>query len=206
MNDWTRLGALFVSGALVASVALACSTESTAPAASADGGADATAVEDSAAADGAADQSAGDAGKADAKGETACNTVVNGAPEATSGTVDGDAPTATGGTIAPGTYFQTNFTVYDPGGAASGPSPSGLHATLVIAGNVMDLVIDLGDGVDRTFRETFTVNGTVLDRLLSCPKPGPDIAAKYSVSGNQLIVYETDPSSGLVAGSTFVKQ
>jgi hypothetical protein len=118
------------------------------------------------------------------------------------------APAATGGTILPGTYFLKELNVYDPANPASAPTPSGLTVTLVIAGNVMDSVQDLPDGSSQTFSETFTANNTdkTLTRLLTCPKPGPDLAAKYSVTGTGIIIYETDAMTMTVAGSVYAKQ
>jgi hypothetical protein len=136
----------------------------------------------------------------------ACNTLVNAAPESTIETVKGNAPAATGGTITDGTYFQTKFVIYDPTSNASPPEPGGLKATLKITGKTMDLVLDLGDGENKTFTESFTTNGTAVDRVLSCPKVGDDLKAVYSVAGNELVLFETDPNTKTVAGSTFVKQ
>jgi hypothetical protein len=137
----------------------------------------------------------------------ACNNVTQAATEATTATIASAAPAATGGTILPGTYFLKEIDVYDPAGTASAAMPSGLTVTLVITGNVMDSVQDLPDGT-QTFSETFTADTTtkVLARLLTCPKPGPDLAAKYSVTGTGLTIYETDPMSSTVAGSIYVKQ
>lgn len=149
---------------------------------------------------------AGDGGTATGDGG-ACNALVNAAPESTSATVKGTPPAATGGTIAEGTYYQTEFVLYDPSSDASPPAPGGLKATLVIKGNVMNSVIDVGDGVDKPFTETFTTTGTALDRQLTCPKVAPDLKATYSVDGKKLVVYETDPNSpGVVAASVFMRQ
>lgn len=135
-----------------------------------------------------------------------CNSVVNGAAESTSSTVKAAAPTATGGTIAEGTYFQTEFNLYDPTATASAPSPSGLKVTLVIKGGVMDSVQELPDGSVASFRETFVVSGTDLNRTLTCPKAKPDLKAVYSVTGTKLVIFESDATSGIVAGSVYVKQ
>ena len=188
------------------SISACSSSESSPPAASTDGGGGSDSPSASEAAspvDAASDSKPAEAAAPDGSAE--CNAIANAAPEATQATIKGNAPAATGGTIAAGTYFLTEFTLYDPAGTASSPEPSGMHATLMIAGNVMDSVMDLGDGVDRRFSETFTVNGTDVDRVLTCPKPGPDLDAAYSVTGKNLVIYETDPS-GNVAGSTWVKQ
>ena len=147
------------------------------------------------------------ASEASSDGGGACNNVTQGATEATTSTVASAAPAATGGTILPGTYFLKEIDVYDPAGMASAAMPSGLTVTLVITGNVMDSVQDLPDGT-QTFSETFTVDATTkaLNRVLTCPKPGPDLAAKYSVTGTGVTIYETDPMSMTVAGSIYVKQ
>jgi hypothetical protein len=142
--------------------------------------------------------------EASSDGGAACNAVTQAATEAMTSTIKSAAPTATGGMILPGTYYLTELNVYDPAGPASGPMPSGLTVTLVIAGNVMDSVQDLPDGT-QTFSETFSVNGTTLKRDLTCPKPGPDLAAKYTVTGTGITIYETDPMSMTVAGSVYVK-
>jgi len=154
--------------------------------------------------DAAGTDAATDAGS---DGGGACNNVTQGATEATTSTIAAAAPAATGGTILPGTYFLKELDVYDPAGTASAPMPSGLTVTLVITGNVMDSVQDLPDGT-QTFSETFTVDATTkaLNRVLTCPKPGPDLAAKYSVTGTGVTIYETDPMSMTVAGSIYVKQ
>lgn len=186
------LGGLFVT---------ACSSSEATPATSSgDGGAPGSSSEPEDSGSGKADvEEPGDSG-------SACNTLVNEAPEATSSTVKGNAPKATGGTIADGKYFLTEFTLYDPSGSDSEPSLSGMKTTLSISGKVMSSIIDIGDGTDRTFSETFAVNGTKLDRTLTCPKSGPDLAAVYSVNGNTLTIYETDSSSGTVAGNVYEKQ
>ena len=148
------------------------------------------------------------ADEASSDGSAACNALVQAATQANMANIMSAAPTATGGTILPGTYFLTEVDVYDPASAASPPSPSGFVTTLVIAGNVMNSIQDLPDGSSQTFSETFTANLTdkTLARVLTCPKPGPDLAAKYSVTGTGLIIYETDPVSMLVAGSVYAKQ
>lgn len=186
---------------LLALVPCACSSSGTTESASTEGGdasADAAAAKDAA--------TPADASGTDAGGGGACNALVNGAPEATANTVKGPAPTATGGTIVDGTYFQTEFTVYDPAGTASAPSPSGLKITLAIKGDLMESIQTLPDGSTDTFAETFVTSGTALDRTLTCPKKTPDLKAVYSVAGSKLTIYETDPKSKLVAGSVFVKQ
>jgi hypothetical protein len=153
------------------------------------------------------DAAADVATEASSDGSAACNSVTQGATEATTSTIASAAPAATGGTILPGTYFLKEIDVYDPAGMASAPMPSGLTVTLVIAGNVMDSVQDLPDGT-QTFSETFTTDATTkaLNRVLTCPKPGPDLAAKYTVTGTGVTIYETDPMSMTVAGSIYVKQ
>jgi hypothetical protein len=157
-----------------------------------------------------ADSAKPDTGAADSAMETpdsgTCNAVVNGAPESTSSTIKGNAPAPTGGTIADGTYFQNEFNIYDPGGTASAPSPSGLRVTLVIKGNLMQSVQELPDASTDTFSETFVINGKALERTLTCPKATPDLKAVYSVSGSKLTIYETDPQSMLVAESIYTKQ
>jgi hypothetical protein len=152
-----------------------------------------------------ADTGAADA-DTDADGGGACNTLVNGAAESTSSTIASAAPTATGGTIVDGTYFQTEFNVYDPSGTPSGPTPSGLKVTLKITGNLMESIQTLPDDSTDTFAETFVVAGTALNRTLTCPKSAADLAATYTVSGSTLTIYETDPTSMLVAGSVYQKQ
>ncbi len=186
----------------VAALALlgACTSSDPSPSTTTDAGdaAPAAPTEDGAAAAGDAGASANDGGP--------CNTLPNDAPESTIETVQGNAPPATGGTIADGTYFQTKFVIYDPTSNASPPEPGGLKSTLRITGKTMDLVLDLGDGENKTFTESFTTTGTTLDRILSCPTTGKDLEAVYSVAGSELVVYETDPNTKTVAGSTFVKQ
>ena len=194
---------MLVSASFLGAALTACSSTDTTPGTTADdaggGGTDAKAASDGKATTDAGDTDSGD-------GSAACNTIANTATEATSTSVKGNAPAATGGTIAPGTYFLKDFTLYDPAGNDEPPTAIGLKTTLVIAGAVMDSVQDFGDGVDQTFSETFIATGTKLDRTLTCPKPGPDLAAVYSVTGSNLVIYETDPKSKLVAGSTYVKQ
>lgn len=180
----------------------ACSSDTTATASDA-GAADATSSTDGGS---KADTSTGDSSTEMPDGATGCTTLTNGAPESTQATVKGAAPAATGGTIADGTYFQTEFTVYDPAGTASAPSPSGLKVTLAIKGNLMLSVQELPDASVSTFAETFVVAGTALNRTLTCPKKAPDLSAVYSVAGSKLTIYETDAMSGLVAGSVYVKQ
>ncbi len=195
--------AILVSTSLVCVSMSACSSSSDTAATTSDaGGADATSGTDG----GKADTSTGDSSVDMPDGATGCTTITNGAAESTAATVKGAAPTATGGTIADGTYFQTEFTVYDPNGTASAPSPSGLKVTLYIKGNLMLSVQELPDASVATFSETFVVAGTALNRTLTCPKAGPDLAAVYSVAGSNLTIYETDAMSGLVAGSVYVKQ
>jgi hypothetical protein len=135
-----------------------------------------------------------------------CNALVNSAPESTQSTIASAAPAATGGTIVDGTYFLTEFNLYDPAGSASAPEPSGLKVTLAIHGNEMDSIQTLPDDSSDTFAETFVVSGTDLNRTLTCPNPGPDLQAVYSVTGNTLTIYETNATSQLVAGSVYVKQ
>ena len=154
--------------------------------------------------DAAADASS----EASSDGSAACNSVTQAATEASTSTLTSAAPTATGGTILPGTYFLKEIDIYDPAGTASASMPSGLTVTLVITGNVMDSVQDLPDGSSQTFSETFTTDPTTkaLNRVLTCPKPGPDLAAKYTVTGTGITIYETDPMSMNVAGSIYEKQ
>jgi hypothetical protein len=171
------------------------------------GAADVVAPSDTGAGDTATEGSSGDAATdASTDGAIVCNAVVNRAAESTTSTVKGAAPAATGGVIADGTYFQTQLNVYDPMGMASAPAPSGLKVTLVIAGTLMQSVQELPDGSIQTFSESFTLSGTALNRTLSCPKAAPDLKAVYSVMGSTLVIYETDPSSSLVAGSVYAKQ
>lgn len=180
----------------------ACSSSDTTATASDGGSADATSPRDGGP---KADTSTADS-STESDAAAGCNAVVNGASESTASTVKGTAPTATGGTIADGTYFQTEFNVYDPAGPAEAPSPSGLKVTLVIKGSLMQSVQELPDGSVATFTETYVIAGTALNRTLSCPKAAPDLSAVYSVSGGTLTIYETDATSGLVAGSVYVKQ
>ena len=135
-----------------------------------------------------------------------CNNLTNTATEANQSTVKGNAPAATGGTIADGTYFLSEFILYDPTGTDEAPSPSGLNVTMSIKGTAMDSIQTLPDSSSQTFAETFVTNGTKLQRTLSCPKAGPDLEAVYTVAGNKLTIYETDPNSKLVAGNVYVKQ
>jgi hypothetical protein len=51
-----------------------------------------------------------------------------------------------------------------------------------------------------------TVTDKTLKRDLTCPKPGPNLAAVFSVTAGGLIVYENDPVSRLVAGNVYAKQ
>lgn len=153
-----------------------------------------------------ADASSADSAVDKPDGATGCTTIANGAAESTSSSVKAAAPAPTGGTIADGTYFQTEFNVYDPASNASAPTPSGLRVTLFIKGDLMLSVQELPDASVATFSETFVVAGTALNRTLTCPKAKPDLAAVYSVAGSKLTIYETDPMSGLVAGSVYVKQ
>lgn len=144
--------------------------------------------------------------EASSDGNTACNGLTQKATEANMATIKSAAPPGSGGTILPGTYFLKEIDVYDPAGTASPPSPSGLITTLVIAGNVMDSIQDLPDGSSQAFSETFSVNGSVLTRNLTCPKVAPDLAATYTVTASGITIYETDPMSTLVAGSVYAKQ
>ena len=144
--------------------------------------------------------------EASTDGSAACNALTQMATEANMATIKSAAPAGSGGTILAGKYFLKEIDVYDPAGTASAPSPSGLITTLVIAGNVMDSIQDLPDGSSQTFSETFTVNGSVLTRNLTCPKVAPDLAATYTVTGTGITIYETDPMSALVAGSVYIKQ
>jgi len=200
----TFVCAAAVAGLLVIAVTSACSSSETTPTPVADGGGDGATNVDSSAPDAATDTSASDSATASDASAT-CNQLVNDAPEAMAATVKGNAPAPTGGTIAAGKYHLKEFTLYDPDGTPAAPGAGGIYATLEVAGNVMNSVMNFGDGVDRTFSETFTVTGTKLDRMLTCPKPGPDLPAVYSVTGNTLVIYETDPS-GAVAGSSYVRQ
>jgi hypothetical protein len=195
---------MLVGAALVGVSVSACSSSSNGTSSGTDAGdsdsaspIDAASRADTSTADASTDAS-------DSGGE--CNAVVNGAPESTSSSVKAAAPAPTGGTIADGTYFQTEFNVYDPSSNASAPSPSGLKVTLVIKGNLMESVQELPDGSVDRFAETFLTSGTALNRTLTCPKSAPDLAAVYSVSGNTLTIYETDPASMIVAGSVYMKQ
>ena len=144
--------------------------------------------------------------EASTDGSAACNALTQMATQADMANIKSAAPAGSGGTILPGKYFLKEIDVYDRTSAASPPSPSGLLTTLVIAGNVMDSIQDLPDGSSQTFSETFTVNGSVLTRNLTCPKVAPDLAATYTVTATGITIYETDPMSALVAGSVYVKQ
>lgn len=180
---------------------VACSSDDVSTSPSTDAGDAATAPSDA----GGSSSSSGDSAPVPHDGGP-CHALANGASESTIETVKGTAPAPTGGTIADGTYFQTKFVIYDPSSNASPPEPGGLKSTLRITGKTMDLVLDLGDGENKTFIETFTATGTTLDRVLTCPKTGKDLDAVYSVAGSELVIYETDPNTKTVAGSTFVKQ
>jgi hypothetical protein len=147
-----------------------------------------------------------DTGTKDTGPGGACNTLTNTATEANQSTVKGNAPAATGGTIADGTYFLSEFVLYDPTGTDEAPSPSGLNVTMSIKGTAMDSIQTLPDSTSQTFAETFVTNGTKLQRTLSCPKAGPDLEAVYTVAGNKLTIFETDPNSKLVAGNVYTKQ
>ncbi len=196
------LTALFVGSVLVVASSTACSSSDTTTNTSAsDAGEDATSAGDA-----GGTKPTGDGGGGASDGGGACNAIVNAAPESTSATVKGAPPAPTGGKIADGTYFQTEFVLYDATADASPPEPGGLKAVLVVAGNVMNTVLDIGDGENKTFTETFTTNGTALDRQLTCPKVTPDLKATYSVDGNKLTIYETDPNTTAIAGSVYVKQ
>jgi hypothetical protein len=202
------VGAILCGASLIVFSASACSSSSTTSGSGTDDAASPETGTDTDAdhptdSGGTTDTGATDSG-ADSGG--ACNDLVNGAPESTSSTIMGDAPTALGGTIADGTYFQTELNVYDPAGPAQAPSPSGLKVTLAIKGNLMTSIQTLPDDSTATFAETFVVSNTDLNRTLTCPKPGPDLQATYSVEGSILTFYETDPGSGLVAASVFKKQ
>lgn len=197
--------AALVSASLVVASLGACSSSSDSTGTTGDaGGADSSTATDGSSKGDSSSSADSSIDKPD--GASGCTTIVNAAPESTSATVKGDAPTATGGTIADGTYFLTEFTVYDPAGTASAPSPSGLKVTLFIKGDLMLSVQELPDATVSTFSETFVVSGTALNRTLTCPKAAPDLKAVYSVSGSKLTIYETDASSGTVAGSVYVKQ
>ena len=201
-------GASLVGTSLVACSSSTTDAGSTTPVTEA-GSEDVVTATDAPAADAPNDgAAAADAAEASSDGSAACNALVQAATQANMANIMSAAPTATGGTILPGTYFLTEVDVYDPASAASPPSPSGFVTTLVIAGNVMNSIQDLPDGSSQTFSETFTANLTdkTLARVLTCPKPGPDLAAKYSVTGTGLTIYETDPVSMLVAGSVYAKQ
>jgi hypothetical protein len=195
--------AVLVSASLALASLSACSSSDTTATTSDAGGADSSSATD---ASSKGDTSAADSSTEKPDGATGCTTIVNGASESTSATVKGNAPAPTGGTIADGTYFLNEFSVYDPAGTASAPSPSGLKVTLFIQGNLMLSVQELPDGSVSTFSETFVVAGTDLNRTLTCPKAAPDLKAVYSVAGSKLTIYETDASSGTVAGSVYVKQ
>ena len=204
------LALVLVPGASLAGASLiACSSSTTtngSPASGLEGGA----AEDGSTTDAPANppkDAGADVGSDTGDSGGACNNVVQAATEATTATIASAAPAATGGTILDGTYFLKEFDVYDPAGTASAPMPSGLTVTLVIKGNVMDSIQDLPDGT-QTFSETFTVEATskALNRILTCPKPGPDLAAKYSVTATGITIYETDPKAMAVAGSIYVKQ
>jgi hypothetical protein len=190
--------AVLVGASLVGVSLSACSSTSTPTPGDADA---------ASAADAAPDTRTSDAATADSSdGSTACNALVNAASEAMASTVKSAAPTATGGTIVDGTYFLTDITLYDPAGTASAPEPAGIQVTLAITGNLMESVQTYPDDSSDTFAETFVVNGTALNRTLTCPKAAPDLSAVYSAAGNKLTIYETDPKTSLVAGSVYVKQ
>lgn len=194
----TFLSAVLIGTSLIGVLATACSESKETPAtAGTDGGGSSSTKKDA-----SSEASTEDEGDGAPK---TCSTAMNGAMEATASTVAKAAPAATGGTIADGTYYLTEFNLYDPTGDASPAAPSGMRTTLVIAGNKMESVQEIG-GETMTFAETFTVDGTALKRILMCPTEEPDLEAVYSVTGTSLTIYESDPDSKLVAGSVYIKR
>jgi hypothetical protein len=141
---------------------------------------------------------------------TSCNAIVNAADETTSRTIAGEHLPATGGPVADGTYLQRELNLYDPNGSSTAPKSTGMRATLVIAGGLMNGVMETtldGDHI-VTYTATFTTSGTAMNRTVTCPEPGKKLDAVYSIDGDTLTVYDksSEPSSSIVAASVYVKQ
>lgn len=194
----TFLCAIVLGASFIGAAATACSTTTTS----------ATSVPEAGAADASkpADASVPDAADSGSDAGGACNSVVNGGGDVQAASVKSAAPTATGGTIADGTYFQTEFNLYDPGSPAEAPAASGMISTLVIKGNSIESIIEFPDGSSETYSETFSVSGSKLMRNLTCPKTSQEPDAAYSVSGATFTIYETDAKSSLVGALVYVKQ
>jgi len=140
-------------------------------------------------------------GEGAAGGASACNAIVNDAPEVTINQMAEELPSATGGKIENGRYHLTAVTVYTGSGGQAGPTGARQKETSVYSDTTLQVAVDLfqGDGEQR-----FTLDMTVDDQgvvsfLGVCPGPLNFPFDRYSFTApSTLALYYTQSDLELV--------
>jgi hypothetical protein len=136
-----------------------------------------------------------------AGGASACNTVVNDAPEVVINQVAEELPTPTGGKIEDGRYHLTAVTVYTGSGGQAGPTGARQKETSVYSDTTLEVAVDLfqGDGEQR-----FSLDMTIEDQglvsfLAVCPGPINFPFDRYSFTApSSLALYYTQSDLELI--------
>jgi hypothetical protein len=151
-----------------------------------------------------------DAG-ADADAGNACHDVMQEGPYVAGTKKSLPVPTATGGAIASGKYLLSAVNYYSDSDGGGGIS--GMASTLVVTGNIFDVVTSSTPQGGSTFRarSTFTTNGNELTGTFVCNDPPVDggsdpVTQEYSATASELRTYLDLGSLGGVFEYIYTKQ